>query len=157
MILYLTTDLFKFPAQTLVNPVNTVGVMGKGLAKRFKVRFPEMYNEYRNLCMDGKLVTGKLFVYHVSNGTGQIVVNFPTKYNWRNPSKIEYIEAGLQEFVRVYGDHKIRTVSFPMLGCGNGGLDWKRQVGPMMERYLKDLPIPVYIHLYPTERTPKNG
>lgn len=147
MLTYVTINLFKSPAQTLVNTVNTVGVMGKGIALSFKDLYPAMYQEYRQLCQDGKIDIGKLHIYRTPN---KFIVNFPTKKHWRNPSRVEYIEAGLQEFVRVYGRYGISSVSFPQLGCGNGELDWERQVKPLMEHYLKDLPIPVYVHLYPT-------
>ncbi|HXV97424.1 MAG TPA: macro domain-containing protein, partial [Anaerolineae bacterium] len=146
MLTYLTINLFKSPAQTLVNTVNTVGVMGKGIAKTFKQLYPEMYQEYRRLCQEKKLTIGKLYIYRTPN---KIVVNFPTKKHWRNPSRVEYIQIGLEEFVKVYDRYGISSVSFPQLGCGNGELDWEQQVKPVMEQYLKDLPIPVYIHLYP--------
>ena len=146
MLTYLTTNLFKSPAQTLINTVNTVGVMGKGIAKTFKQLYPEMYQEYRRLCQDQKITIGKLYIYRTPN---KIVVNFPTKKHWRNPSRVEYIESGLKEFVKIYDKYSISSVSFPQLGCGNGELDWETQVQPLMEGYLKDLPIPVYIHLYP--------
>jgi O-acetyl-ADP-ribose deacetylase (regulator of RNase III) len=145
MLTYLTTSLFKSPAQTLVNTVNTVGVMGKGIAKTFKQLYPEMYQEYRQLCRAGKMDIGKLYIYRTPN---KIIVNFPTKKHWRSRSRVEYIEAGLQEFVRIYDKYGISTVSFPQLGCGNGELNWEKQVQPVMERYLKNLPIAVYIHLY---------
>jgi O-acetyl-ADP-ribose deacetylase (regulator of RNase III) len=145
MLTYLPTSLFDSPAQTLVNTVNTVGVMGKGIALVFKQRYPDMYQQYRELCQAGQLDIGKLHVYRKLN---QVIVNFPTKKHWRNPSQIKYIEAGLAEFVHSYIQHGITSVSFPQLGCGQGGLDWERQVQPVMQCYLKDLPIPVYIHLY---------
>jgi hypothetical protein len=85
---------------------------------------------------------------HVYRTANKIVVNFPTKRNWRHPSKPEYIEAGLKIFCEQYSDFGIGSVAFPQLGCGNGELDWESQVKPLMERYLKRLPIPVYIHLY---------
>lgn len=146
MINYLTTNLLKSPAQTLVNTVNTVGVMGKGIALEFRKLYPDMYQQYRQLCQSGRFDIGNLYIYRTPN---KIIVNFPTKRHWRNPSKIEYIEAGLQEFVKCYSDYGITSVAFPQLGCGNGGLDWEYQVKPMMAQYLKHLPIPVYIHLYP--------
>jgi O-acetyl-ADP-ribose deacetylase (regulator of RNase III) len=146
MITYLETYLFNSPAQTLVNTVNTAGVMGKGIALVFKRLYPEMYNEYRKLCEENKFEIGMLYIYRTPN---KIIVNFPTKKHWRYPSKIEYIEAGLKKFVERYPDYGISSVSFPQLGCGHGELNWKKQVQPIMEHYLKDLPIPVYIHLYP--------
>jgi O-acetyl-ADP-ribose deacetylase (regulator of RNase III) len=146
MLTYLTINLFKSPAQTLVNTVNTVGVMGKGIALVFKQLYPEMYQQYRALCQAGQLDIGKLHIYRTPN---KIIINFPTKKHWRSRSRVEYIEVGLKEFVNSYSKYGISSVSFPQLGCGNGELDWEQQVQPVMERYLKDLPIPVYIHLYP--------
>ncbi len=146
MLTYLTTSLFDSPAQTLINTVNTVGVMGKGIALIFKQLYPEMYEQYRQLCEAGKLDIGKLYVYRTPH---KIIVNFPTKKHWRGRSQLDYVQAGLEEFVRSYEKYGISSVSFPQLGCGNGELDWSQQVQPLMERYLKDLPIPIYIHLYP--------
>ncbi|MFQ5342832.1 MAG: macro domain-containing protein [Anaerolineae bacterium] len=146
MLTYVTISLFESPAQTLVNTVNTVGVMGKGIAAVFKQLYPEMYKQYRRLCQEGELDVGKLYIYRTPN---KIVVNFPTKKHWRQRSRVEYIEAGLGKFVTRYEDYGISSVSFPQLGCGHGELDWETQVQPVMERYLRDLPIPVYIHLYP--------
>jgi len=146
MLTYVDVSLFDSPAQTLVNTVNTVGVMGKGIAAIFKQLYPEMYQEYRRLCQEGKLDVGRLYIYRTPN---KIVVNFPTKKDWRQRSRAEYIEAGLEKFVAHYGDYGISSVSFPQLGCGHGELNWERQVQPVMERYLRDLPIPVYVHLYP--------
>jgi O-acetyl-ADP-ribose deacetylase (regulator of RNase III) len=146
MLTYVTINLFDSPAQTLVNTVNTVGVMGKGIAAVFKKLYPEMYKRYRHLCQEGKLDIGMLYIYRTPN---KIIVNFPTKKHWRQRSQVEYIEAGLQKFVEHYTDYGISSVSFPQLGCGHGELDWETQVQPIMEHYLHDLPIPVYIHLYP--------
>jgi O-acetyl-ADP-ribose deacetylase (regulator of RNase III) len=145
MLTYVTISLFESPAQALVNTVNTVGVMGKGIAAVFKGLYPEMYREYRRLCQDNKLAVGMLYVYRTPN---KLVVNFPTKHHWRERSQVSYIEAGLEKFVARYSDYGISSVSFPQLGCGHGELNWPKQVQPVMERYLRDLSIPVYIHLY---------
>lgn len=142
MLVYLRTDLFSSPAQTLVNTVNTEGVMGKGVAKSFKERYPEMFREYRGYCERGELRPGKLLLWR---GAEKWVLNFPTKTTWRLPSKIEYIEDGLRRFVETYEELGITSISFPPLGCGNGNLDWN-QVKPLMERHLKRVQIPVYIH-----------
>lgn len=142
MLVYLRTDLFTSPAQTLVNTVNTVGVMGKGLAKTFKELYPEMFRAYREHCERNELQTGSLMLWR---GPDKWVLNFPTKTTWRLPSEVEYIESGLQRFVETYEELGITSVSFPPLGCGNGNLDW-REVKPVMERYLKKVQIPVYIH-----------
>ncbi len=148
MILYVKGNLFQSPAQTLVNTVNTVGVMGKGVALEFKRLFPEMYRQYRDLCEQGRFQVGKLWLY---KSPQKWVLNFPTKKHWRAPSQAAYVEAGLQKFVQVYSDWGIHSVAFPPLGCGNGQLDFETQVRPLMEQYLKPLPIDVFI--YPDRRS----
>lgn len=144
MVIYIKQDIFESPAQVLVNTVNTVGVMGKGIAKRFKNVYPEMYREYQYYCEKGFLEIGKLWIYKTPN---KWILNFPTKLHWRTPSKIEYIEQGLQKFVDTYEEKGITSISFPQLGCGNGGLNWEEEVKPLMEKYLKNLSIDVFIHL----------
>jgi len=143
MILYVQGTLFQSPAQTLVNTVNTVGVMGKGVALEFKRLFPEMYVQYRALCESGQFRVGQLWLYKTPQ---KWVLNFPTKEHWRAPSRLEYIEAGLQKFVQVYSDWGIHSIAFPALGCGNGQLNFETQVRPLMERYLKNLPIDIFIY-----------
>lgn len=143
MIKYVEGNIFDSPAQTIVNTVNTVGVMGKGLALSFKERYPEMFVTYRNMCEKHKLLVGKLMLYSAAD---HMILLFPTKENWRNPSRIEYIDAGLSNFVRSYAQHHITSIAFPKLGCGNGELSWDT-VKPVMERYLSSLPIDVYIYL----------
>lgn len=143
MITYLKGDIFSSPAQVLVNTVNTVGVMGKGVALEFKKRYPEMFKSYERVCNDKQLEIGKLLLW---KGPEKWVLMFPTKKHWRNPSKLEYIEAGLQKFADTYMEKGITSAAFPRLGCGNGGLDWT-EVRPLMERYLKRLPIPVYVYV----------
>jgi O-acetyl-ADP-ribose deacetylase (regulator of RNase III) len=143
VLVYLESDLFTSPAQTLVNTVNTVGVMGKGIAKTFKQRYPRMFDEYKRLCDAKSLRIGTLMLWR---GADHWVLNFPTKTTWKLPSKLEYVEAGLARFAATYDDLGITSISFPPLGCGNGQLDWET-VKPSMERHLRDLPIPVYVHL----------
>ena len=142
MLKFHRTSLMVSRSQTLVNTVNTVGVMGKGLAADFKAQCPEMFDEYRRLCSHEKIHPGKSFLW---KGKGKWVLNFATKKHWRQPSKIEYLEDGLREFREKYEDWGIREVAFPRLGCGNGGLSWD-DVKPVMLEYLVDLPIAVYIH-----------
>ncbi len=142
MLTYLRSSIFDSPAQTLVNTVNIVGVMGKGVAKGFKTRYPAMYKEYREICDDGELQIGLL---HLWRGPDKWVLNFPTKTTWRKPSELHYVKAGLHKFVSVFEDLHISSISFPPLGCGNGNLDWT-DVRPLMESYLKPLPIRVFIH-----------
>lgn len=144
MLVYVEQDIFQSPAQVIVNTVNTVGVMGKGIAKRFREVYPEMYREYQDFCELGLLEIGKLWIYKTEN---KWILNFPTKKHWRNPSKIEYIEAGLKKFIETYEERGITSISFPQLGCGNGGLNWELQVKPLMEKYLRGLPIDIFIHI----------
>jgi O-acetyl-ADP-ribose deacetylase (regulator of RNase III) len=144
MITYVYDDLFTSPASVLVNTVNTVGVMGKGLAKEFKRLLPEMFRAYQARCESGELRIGTLFLYRTANKS---VLNFPTKKHWRSPSRVEYIEEGLKTFVASYEKWAIDSVAFPQLGCGNGELEWESQVKPLMEHHLKGLPIRVYIHV----------
>lgn len=145
MLMYVQQDIFKSPAQVIVNTVNTVGVMGKGIAKRYKEIYPDMYKQYQKFCEQHLLDIGKLWIYKSDT---KWILNFPTKKHWRNPSKIEYVEQGLKKFVETYEEKGVTSVSFPQLGCGNGGLDWEKEVRPLMEKYLKDLPIDVFVHIY---------
>jgi O-acetyl-ADP-ribose deacetylase (regulator of RNase III) len=144
---YVSTNLFESPAQTLVNTVNTVGVMGKGIANDFRRLYPEMFEQYREFCHRGEFVVGQLYLFRTPH---KWVLNFPTKKHWRNPSQLEWIEAGLLRFLETYSQYGITSVSFPQLGTGNGGLDWER-VRPLMERYLGQARIPVYVHLRPCD------
>lgn len=144
MLLYVKQNIFESPAQVLVNAVNTVGVMGKGIAKKYKQLYPDMYTQYRHFCEEGLLDIGKLWLYKDEN---KWILNFPTKKHWRNPSKIEYIESGLQKFVETYQAKGIHSISFPQLGTGNGGLDWEEEVKPLFDKYLKGLPIDVFVHI----------
>jgi O-acetyl-ADP-ribose deacetylase (regulator of RNase III) len=154
MLRYVAINLFDSPAQTLVNTVNTVGVMGKGVAKAFKGLYPDMFRAYRAFCQAGRLDIGQLYLYKTPN---KWVLNFPTKRDWRNPSQLEWIEAGLVKFVQSYAERGITSISFPQLGTGNGGLAWQ-DVRPLMDRYLRDLPIPVFIHtaLTPADFIPEH-
>lgn len=145
MIHYIEGDIFNSPAQVIVNTVNTVGVMGKGLALAFKQKYPKMFISYRNACEKKQLTVGKLMLFHAPD---YWILLFPTKENWRNPSKLEYIEKGLMKFVNTYAEKNVTSIAFPKLGCGNGELDWN-DVRPLMEKYLKPLPIEVYIYIGP--------
>lgn len=143
-ITYTSGNIFNSEMQTLVNPVNTVGVMGKGLAKHFKDKYPDMFVEYKAKCDDETLTIGKLHLYRTDN---KWILNFPTKAHWRAKSKLGYVESGLKYFVNIYEDEKIESIAFPMLGCGLGGLDWETQVRPLMKRHLSDLNIPIEIYV----------
>jgi O-acetyl-ADP-ribose deacetylase (regulator of RNase III) len=145
LITYVVSDLFQSPARVLVNAVNTVGAMGKGIAYDFRRLYPDMYEQYVALCEGSQFQTGQLWLYKTPH---RWILNFPTKQHWRDPSRLEYIEAGLQKFAATYTEKGITSISFPLLGSGLGGLDWDSQVRPLMERYLAALPIDIFIHLY---------
>ena len=142
MLSYIQGDLLSSPAQVQVNTVNTVGVMGKGIALQFKNKYPAMFRSYQKVCENHSLDIGNLYLW---KSPEKWILMFPTKKHWRNPSKIEYIESGLKKFVENYDKLQIESIAFPKLGCGNGNLDWNI-VRPVMERYLKNLPITVYIY-----------
>jgi O-acetyl-ADP-ribose deacetylase (regulator of RNase III)/uncharacterized protein YwgA len=140
MIKYVEGDLLSANAQALVNTVNTVGVMGKGIALQFKERFPGNLHVYILACKKGELSPGKMLVVKERTilGEDKIIINFPTKKDWKHKSKYEYIESGLQDLVRVIRQYEISSIAIPPLGCGNGGLDWN-VVKSLMEKYLKEL------------------
>src|ERR1700687_857683 len=101
MMYYLEGNIFESPAKVLVNTVNTVGVIGKGIAKTFKQIYPEMFSEYQRLCESKRLTTGKLWLYKTPN---KWVLNFPTKAHWRSPSRPEYVDQGLKKFAERYAE-----------------------------------------------------
>ena len=139
-------NIFNSKAQTIVNTVNCVGVMGKGIALVFNLRYPKMFDEYAGLCKKHMISPGKLWIYK-GEPEAPWVLNFPTKFHWKYPSKIEYIESGLQKFVDTYKEKGITSIAFPMLGTHNGGLD-KEEVRSLMERYLNKCDIPIEIYDY---------
>jgi len=118
--------------------------MGKGIAKVFKGVYPEMFDRYQYLCETHQLTVGKLWLYKANH---KWILNFPTKVNWRQPSKPEYIEAGLKKFASTYSQQGITSIAFPKLGCGNGELNWENTVRPLMERYLSGLAIDIFIYV----------
>ncbi len=125
--------------EALVNTVNTVGVMGKGIALQFRQAFPRNYELYRSACKRGEVVPGRMFVVPTDRFENpKFIINFPTKRDWKQKSRIEDIDAGLLDLVKVIRREKIRSIALPPLGCGNGGLDW-RDVRPRIERALADL------------------
>jgi O-acetyl-ADP-ribose deacetylase (regulator of RNase III) len=136
-------DIFDSPAQVIVNPVNCKGHMGKGLALAFKQRYPQMFVTYQNECREGKLCIGQPTLYTASTPW---ILNFPTKDHWRDDSKVEYLEAGLQYFVAHYKALEITSIAFPKLGAGLGKLSWD-EVGPLMVKYLSEIDIDVSIYI----------
>ncbi|MET7749642.1 macro domain-containing protein [Micromonospora sp. NPDC005367] len=141
-------NLLDADAEALVNAVNTVGVMGKGIALAFKQAYPANYAAYRAACASGVVRLGQMFVYDSGvPGGHRYVINFPTKRHWRSPSRLADVAAGLPDLVRVLREHRITSVAVPALGCGNGSFDWA-DIRPLIEAALVDLP-EVRVLLYP--------
>ena len=133
-------DILQSRAQTLVNTVNCVGVMGKGIALQFKKRFPKMYEDYERKCEQGAVKLGRPYLF--TSVRTPWVLNFPTKDHWRSVSKLPDIVEGLKHLQDHYKEWGIKSLAVPPLGCGNGQLDWDI-VGPTLYRYLNSLDIPV--------------
>jgi O-acetyl-ADP-ribose deacetylase (regulator of RNase III) len=139
MIRFTTGNLFDADVDAIVNTVNTMGVMGKGIALMFKERYPENYEAYAAACKAKQVELGKMFVTASGELSGpKWIINFPTKANWRFPSKLAWIESGLEDLKRLIVENGIRSIAIPPLGAGNGGLDW-RDVRPLIEAALGDL------------------
>ena len=135
-------DMFESSAQTLVNTVNTVGVMGKGVALEFRNRFPDMYEDYLERCQAGEVRLGEPYLFL---GSPPNILNFPTKDHWRSASRLTDIVAGLEHLERHYREWGITSLAVPPLGCGHGGLDWS-VVGPTLYQHLMRLAIPVELY-----------
>ena len=127
-------NIFNSDAQTLVNTINCAGVMGKGLALEFKNRYPAMFDKYKSFCDKGVFKPGVLWIYKADDG--KWILNFPTKVDWKDPSQMSYIEEGLKKFAEIWKDKGITSVAFPLLGCGEGGLD-PDEIIPLIEKYLE--------------------
>lgn len=142
MIRFAAGDIFAQPAVALVNPVNCVGVMGRGLALQFKRCFPDSFEPYRQACRDRILRPGRVFVWPTHRPAPRWILHFPTKRHWRDPSRLEDIDEGLRDLARAIRRHRMPSVAVPPLGCGLGGLDWTR-VRPLLEAHLAGLPCAV--------------
>jgi O-acetyl-ADP-ribose deacetylase (regulator of RNase III) len=153
MIKFTQGNLLDADVDALVNTVNTVGVMGKGIALMFKEAFPENFRAYARACKAKELHVGKMFVTERGGliGGPKWIINFPTKDHWRSPSKMEWIESGLSDLKRWIETESIRSVALPPLGSGNGGLNW-RDVRPKIEEALGSLPNVDVIVYEPTEK-----
>jgi O-acetyl-ADP-ribose deacetylase (regulator of RNase III) len=143
MVLVVTGNLFESGAQTLVNAVNCIGVMGKGVALQFRRRFPEMYADYVARCNAGQMRLGEPYLFRRPDPPW--ILNFPTKDHWRSASRLSEIVAGLDYLANYYREWGVESLAVPALGCGEGGLEW-RVVGPVLERRLQRLAIPVTLY-----------
>lgn len=146
-------NLLEAPAAALVNTVNTVGIMGKGLALQFKQAYPGNFHAYESACRRGEVRLGEMFTYETGLMDGpRLIINFPTKAHWRSRSKLSDIKAGLRSLRAIISERHIDSIAVPPLGCGNGGLDWT-EVRPLILEALGDLP-GVRVLVYPPQETP---
>lgn len=146
MIEYTIGNLFESDAEALVNTVNTVGVMGKGVALQFKKNFHNNYKAYVEACKNGDVQIGRMFVVRDHSLLGEkLIVNFPTKTDWRKPSEYEFVERGLDALVDTIRQYGIKSIAIPPLGAGNGGLHWDR-VKKMIEEKLVALDVRIIVY-----------
>lgn len=146
MITFTQGNLLEARVEALVNTVNTVGVMGKGIALMFKERFAENFRRYAAACKAGQVRTGEMFVTEVNELDGpRWIVNFPTKQHWRGNSRMEWITEGLQDLRRFLIENKVESIAIPPLGAGNGGLDWA-EVRPRIEAALAGLDTEILVY-----------
>src|SRR5437588_2421134 len=132
-------NLLEAKVEALVNTVNTVGVMGKGIALMFKEAFPSNFRAYEDACERKEIRIGRMYVTENRTFEGpRWIINFPTKKHWRQPSQLKWIVEGLQDLKRVIQEHDIRSIALPPLGAGNGGLNWP-DVRMEVQRILGDL------------------
>jgi len=155
MIIYTQGNLLEADVEALVNTVNTVGVMGKGIALMFKERFPSNMKAYAEACKAKQVQTGKMFITETGELIGaRWIVNFPTKQHWRSNSKMQWVVDGLADLRRFIEENQVRSIDIPPLGSGNGGLDWVH-VKPQIEQALGDLE-DVNIIIYEPSHTYQN-
>ncbi len=152
MIRFTSGDIIRDEADALVNTVNCVGVMGRGIALQFKKAFPRNFEEYRNACRKGEVVPGRMFVTEHDGLIGpRFIVNFPTKRHWRGNSRIEDIESGLTSLRRVIQERDIDSIAIPPLGSGLGGLNWSN----VRDRIVAALgSVDVAVHVYEPSEVP---
>lgn len=143
MVKVLIGDIFESKAQTLVNTVNTVGVMGKGIALGFRKRFPDMYEDYVRRCERHEVKLGKPYIYH--RLVPPHIINFPTKEHWRSVSTLADIVRGLEYLEAHISEWQVSSIAVPPLGCGEGRLEW-RVVGPTLYRHLAKMPVTVQLY-----------
>ena len=138
MLTFASGDIFAQPADVLVNPVNCVGVMGRGLAAQFKRRYPAVFRAYREACRAGELRPGRVLLLPAGSARPCAIAHFPTKRHWRDPSRVEDIDAGLRHLATTIRRLRVPSIAVPPLGCGLGGLDW-HTVRPLIAARLHGL------------------
>ena len=136
-------NLFTSKCEVFVNTVNCVGIMGAGIALEFKLRYPVMYEKYKKLCDAGKLRPGNLWLYKTPTRS---ILNFPTKDHWRDPSRVEYLEMGLDKLAKTYSEKGVKSIALPLLGADKGGLEpsvSKRIIYQYLDK-ISDLEVELY-------------
>jgi len=137
-------DMFSEQTDAIVNPVNCVGVMGKGIALEFKERWYGNFKQYATRCAIGEMKPGKMFIY-ATEGMPKFIINFPTKFHWKYKTKISYIHSGLDDLVKQIKKLEIQSITLPALGCGLGGLSFD-EVGPIIIAKLAPLGIDTIVY-----------
>lgn len=146
MIKFAHDNLLKSEAEALINTVNTVGVMGKGIALQFREKYPLNYELYRKACQRREVKIGYMFVTETERiGHPKYIINFPTKTHWKGSSQIQYIKQGLDDLVRIIYEYNIQSVAVPPLGCGYGGLDWN-MVKPLLIEKLSSVDAEIFLY-----------
>lgn len=153
MLHFVKGDIFESPARVLVNPVNCVGVMGKGLALEFKKRYPTEFNVYKDLCQNEEIEPGDCIILtneDTAAADQKLILAAATKGHWKNKTELEYVEQILDniQIVGILTPGRLRSIAIPKLGCGCGGLDWETQVRPLVVEYLssKDIRMDIYVY-----------
>lgn len=152
MIKHLTGNLLDAEAEALVNTVNIVGIMGKGIALQFRQAYPENYDAYRKACEHGEVQPGEMFVFDTGKLYPRYIINFPTKRHWKGKARLGDIESGLVDLIDTVKRLDIKSIAVPPLGCGNGGLEWE-QVRPLIESAFEGTPS-VSVLLYAPQGAP---
>lgn len=143
---FIKGNLLEDKSEALVNTVNCVGVMGKGIALQFKQAYPDVFKEYEKQCRLGNVKIGKMLVVPTNSLLDRkYIINFPTKKHWKEKSKISYIEDGLKDLKKVINDLDIKSIAIPPLGCGNGGLKWAK-VRSLIQHTFENSPIEIFVY-----------
>lgn len=146
MIQYNHGNLLDDQSEALVNTVNTVGVMGKGIALQFKQAYPAVFRNYQKECKNGNVEVGQMHVVATNQLVGpKYIINFPTKQHWREKSKMVYVEEGLKDLIRIARELEIKSIAIPPLGCGNGGLEWS-EVKPLIKESFANESLDVHVY-----------
>jgi len=147
MIKIIKGNIFSSNCQCIVNTINCIGVMGAGIAYECRLRYPQMFERYSELCKENLINIGILWLYKSND---KWILNFPTKYHWKYESKPDYLEKGLQKFLDTYKEKGITSIAFPLLGASNGGIPENVSI-ELMKKYLETCDIPVEIYYYDPE------